>query len=165
MQQLTYTVRNEDFIADIQVVCPKCKSQALVSGGQPYKDIHEYESDVQFSCSKCSYTVKYINTPKFSLFTNSMGKEYKGRMLFLNEAYDPYFRFEVWYRAETKFGLLWAYNLSHLDLLESYVSSVILSRNGMENQNNSVGSRLFQWVKDAKNREYLLRIIRKMKKS
>lgn len=165
MQQVAYTLKNEDFISNIRVVCPKCKLQALVSGGQPYKHVSEYEIDVQFSCTSCGYTVKYVNTPKFSIHTNSKGKEYKARMMFLNGPYDPYFGFELWYRSETKFGLLWAYNLMHLDIIESYVSSIIRNRNGLANQNNSIGSRLPQWVKDAKNREYLLKIIQRLKKT
>lgn len=163
MNQSAYTVRNEDFISEIQVVCPKCRSKALVSGGQPYKNINEYELDVQFSCIACGYTVKYFNTPKFSLYTNSKGKEYKSRMMFLNGPYDPYFGFEVWYSIDTKFGLLWAYNSKHLDVIENYIGSTLRSRNGLEIQNNSIGSRLPQWVKDSKNREYLLKIIQRIK--
>ncbi|MGA9211118.1 hypothetical protein [Kaistella sp.] len=159
-----YTVQNNDFISTISVACPKCNLQALVLGGDPHKAISEYEDEVRFSCTSCGYALKYANTPKFTIYTNSRGKDVTSRVLIKNSPFDPYFGFNVWYQIETTYGLLWAYNLDHLAVIENYIADSQRSRNGLENKNNSIGSRLPQWVKDSKNRAYLLKIIQRLKK-
>lgn len=158
-----YQVRNEDFITTVYVVCPKCKAKAVILGGQPYKNIKDYEDNVRFSCTSCGYALKYANTPIFTVYTNSRGKNIKSRALMLNSPCDPYFGFDVWYRIESKYGLLWAYNLEHLTVIENYIADTLRNRNAVPYQNNSIGSRLPQWVKDAKNRMYLLKLIKKSK--
>jgi len=158
-----YSLRNEDFIDTIDVVCPKCKTKALVSGGQPYSEIKEYEAQVGFSCTACGYNVKYINTPESTFYTNSNGIKRNGRILIMNAPCDPFFGFDVWYRVETAYGLLWAYNINHLSVIESYIADLQRSRDGIPNQNNSIASRLPQWAKDAKNREYLIKMLRRVR--
>jgi len=158
-----YSLRNEDFIDIIDVVCPKCNNKASVLGGQPYAQIKEYESQVRFSCIVCGYNVKYINTPESTFYTNSNGIKRNGRILMMNAPCDPFFGFDVWYRIVTTYGMLWAYNVDHLSVIESYIADLQRSRNGIPNQNNSIASRLPQWVKDAKNREYLIKMIRRFK--
>lgn len=158
-----YSLRNEDFIDTIDVVCPKCKTKALVLGGQPYGMIKEYEAQVRFSCLSCGYAIKYINTPESTFYTNSNGIKRSGRILFMNAPCDPFFGFDVWYRIETTYGLIWAYNISHLSVIEDYIADPQRSRNGIPNQNNSIASRLPQWAKDAKNREYLIKMIKRFK--
>lgn len=163
MLQNAYTLRNEDFISVVDVKCPKCKSKAVVLGGIPSQFVENYEDDVQFSCISCGFALKYKDIPKTTLFTNSRGKNIKSRVMIVNSPYDPFFRYEVWYTTETKFGILWAYNLEHLSVIENYIADQLRSRNGLPYKNNSIGSRLPQWVKDAKNRVYLLKIITKLK--
>jgi len=163
MPRSTYTLQNEDFISTVYVVCPKCKEKALVLGGQPYKNIQDYEDEVRFSCTTCGYAIKYANTPKFTVDANSRGRNLTSRVLMLNSPCDPFFGFEVWYRIESKFGLLWAYNLEHLMVIENYIADTLRIRHAVPYQNKSIGSRLPQWVKDAKNRMYLLKLITKSK--
>lgn len=159
-----YTTRNEDFIIRIDVVCPKCKAQALVLGGQPYKSVSEYEADVRFSCTSCGFALKYLNTPKFTAYINRKGQAVTSRVLIQNAPCDPFFGFDVWYQVETKHGLLWAYSLDHITVIENYIADKQRTRNGLLFQNNSIGSRLPQWIKDVKNRSYLLKMIVTLKK-
>lgn len=163
MPNNAYTLRNEDFISNIDVICPKCKTKAVVIGGQPYKDTNEYEGDVFFSCTSCGFALKYANTPKIIVFTNSRGEDVTARVLFLNSPVDPFFGYDVWYQIETKYGLLWAYNLEHLTVIENYIVDKLRSRNGIPYKNNTIGSRLPQWVKESKNRTYLLKLIKRIK--
>src|SRR5690554_5533409 len=158
-----YTLRNENFIDTVDVSCPKCGTRALVMGGQPFGIIKEYEDQVRFSCISCGYAVKYSNTPESTFYTNSNGIKRSGRILIMNAPCDPFFGFDVWYRIETTYGLLWAYNINHLSVIESYIADLQRSRNGIPNQNNSIASRLPQWTKDAKNREYLIKMINRFK--
>jgi len=163
MSNNVYTLRNEDFIYNIDVICPKCKTKAIVLGGQPYIHISEYESEIFFSCKACGFALKYSNTPNITVYTNSQGKDITTRILFPNNPVDPFFGYEVWFCIETKYGVLWAYNIEHLTVIENYIAETLRSRNGIPYKNNSIGSRLPQWVKDSKNRDYLLKLITKMK--
>lgn len=158
-----YSVRNEDFISKIDVFCPKCAAKAVVIGGKPYVNIREYESEVRFSCYVCGYALRYTDLAKPTIFTNSKGIPVKSNILYHNAPFDPYFTFPVYYEIETKFGDIWAYNLEHLQVIETYIGDKIRSRNGIPSQNNSIASRLPQWVKSAKNREYLLKTIQRFK--
>ena len=163
MLQSAYALRNEDFIDTIDVICPKCQSKAIVLGGKPYQPISHYELDVQFSCTSCGFALKYEKMSATSCFTNSKGQPLKSHVIFLNSSIDPFFSFPVWYQSDTRYGILWAYNLDHLKIIESYIADKLRSRNGMPIRNNSMGSRFPQWVKDAKNRDYLLKNIAKLK--
>lgn len=159
----SYSLRNEDFIDTIDVVCLKCNTKALVLGGQPYLQIKDYEAQVQFSCTACGYTIKYSNTPESAFYTNSRGIKKNGRILILNAPCDPFFGFDLWYRIDTRYGLLWAYNIDHLSVIEKYIADPHRSRNGIPNQNNSIASRLPEWTKEAKNRDYIVKIIKRYK--
>lgn len=163
MSNIAYTLRNEDFIAHIDVICPKCTSKAVVIGGQPYINITEYESNVMFSCVSCGFTLKYSTTPKIGIYRNSSGKNISARILIMNTSKDPYFGFEVWYQIETRYGLLWAYNTEHLTVIQNYIADNLRSRNGLPYKNNCIASRLPQWAKDSKNRDYLIKQLVKMK--
>lgn len=156
-----YQSRNTDFIDRVEVVCPRCQEKALVIGGPPTKSVKEYEDVVKFSCLQCGHTIRYADTPRHIAFVNSSGKPVETRMLFMNEPNDPYFRLDLWYRIETPWGQLWAYNREHLELIASYIGDKLRSRNGLPMQNNSIASRLPKWVQDAGNREALLKHIAK----
>jgi len=57
--------------------------------------------------------------------------------------------------------LLWALNYEHLNFLESYVESSLRER--IPNINQSMASRLPNWIKDAKNRITILKCIKKLR--
>lgn len=158
-----YSVSNSDFTNRIDVVCPRCEKKAIVIGASLNTTMAEHEEKVRFSCGGCGYAVKYANTPKLIVYINSRGIPKYSRIIFRNEPIDPFFGFTVWYRLETVYGLLWAYNLDHLLVIEAYISDPLRQRNGLEYRNNSLASRLPKWVSSAKNRTYLLKIIGRMK--
>ena len=163
MNANAYTARNSDFTENIDVVCPKCEQKAAVVGARVDQPVAEYEEHVRFSCMSCGYAVKYINTPKFTVFVNSRGKAVHSRILLMNTDCDPFFGFRLWYIVETPYGALWAYNLAHLTVIEQYIADKKRERNGLPNKNNSLASRLPQWAKHAKHRELLLRLIQRAK--
>jgi hypothetical protein len=57
--------------------------------------------------------------------------------------------------------LLWAVNIDHLDFLESYVESSLRER--IPNINQSMASRLPNWIKDAKHRVPIVNCIKKLR--
>jgi len=165
MNANAYTLHNGDFTEKIDVVCPKCERKATVVGASVYASVTEYENHVRFSCVACGYAIKYGNTPKFTAFINRKGKPVRGRMLLLNTTCDPFFGFRLWYILETPYGILWAYNLVHLTVIEAYIADTKRERNGLPPKNNSLASRLPQWAKTAKRRELLLKLIQRFKES
>lgn len=57
---------------------------------------------------------------------------------------------------------LWAYNVHHLDLLESYIAARLRERRAMPGS-MSMLARLPVWMKSAKNRDEVLRVISRMR--
>ncbi|MBL1407828.1 hypothetical protein [Sphingobacterium faecale] len=154
-----YTVCNEDFTGRIEVVCPRCEKRALIIGANIYESMSVHEERGRFSCVSCGYAIKYGSTPKVAVYVESRGVPKYTRVLHRNAPIDPFFGFALWYCIEANEGVLWAYNLEHLSVIEAYVIGSLRERKGMPYQNNSIASRLPKWVSAAKNREYVLRLI------
>ncbi|ACT03189.1 hypothetical protein [Paenibacillus sp. JDR-2] len=68
--------------------------------------------------------------------------------------------FNVWLRTDCCGELLWAYNKEHLDLLDGYINASLRER--IPNQNQSLASRLPDWIKNRKNRNELAKGIAKL---
>lgn len=60
-----------------------------------------------------------------------------------------------------KFGVLWAYNVEHLADLKAFVQADLRERNNYAG-NGSMFSRLPLWIKSAKNRVTILKLIEKL---
>ncbi|KIC00203.1 MULTISPECIES: hypothetical protein [unclassified Flavobacterium] len=74
------------------------------------------------------------------------------------------FNAEIWYQKEFDQSIFWAYNLEHINYLERYIKADLRERNNNGSGNGTMVSRLPKFVKEAKNREKLLKIIEKWKK-
>lgn len=75
---------------------------------------------------------------------------------------DPYFRLPLWLRADCCGHVLWAYNIRHLDLLESYVGAYLRERGS---DPDSMLAKLPAWLKAAKHRDEVLRTINRLRAS
>ncbi|MFI0451253.1 hypothetical protein [Actinomadura sp. 6N118] len=75
---------------------------------------------------------------------------------------DPYFRLPLWLRADSCGQVLWAYNMRHLDLLEAYVAARLRERGS---DTNSMLTKLPAWLKSAKHRQEVLRVIGRLRAS
>ncbi|MFE6332158.1 hypothetical protein ACFVP3_04100 [Streptomyces sp. NPDC057806] len=73
----------------------------------------------------------------------------------------------LWLRAETRHGELWAYSLEHLDLIRRFVAADLRERAPWyeHGRKMTVVARLPTWVKSAKNRAEVLRVIDRMRRS
>ena len=74
------------------------------------------------------------------------------------------YNFPLWFQEEVNKEIFWAYNQNHIDYLERYIQAGLRERNSKINYNSSLVSRLPQFVKAAKNRDKLLKILKKWKK-
>lgn len=68
---------------------------------------------------------------------------------------------DLWLRTNCCSSLFWAYNKEHLDFMDSYINSSLRER--LPNTNQSLASRLPDWIKDRKNREELSKGIAKLR--
>ncbi|RFS86806.1 hypothetical protein D0T12_00510 [Actinomadura spongiicola] len=79
-------------------------------------------------------------------------------------AVDPYFGQPLWLRADCCGGrTLWAFNERHLDLLEGYVGARLRERG--EYVGMTMVAKLPAWLKSAKHRGEILRVIGRLRAS
>ncbi|MFJ3670007.1 hypothetical protein ACIPSE_26485 [Streptomyces sp. NPDC090106] len=73
----------------------------------------------------------------------------------------------LWLRGDTRHGEVWAYNLEHLDLLRRFVAADLRERAPWYEHGRKMTyiGRLPAWVKSAKNRAEILRVIDRMRAS
>jgi hypothetical protein len=81
-----------------------------------------------------------------------------------NRQRESYFNCELWYQRPIDLAIFWAYNRAHINYLELYIRADLRERSNEGSFNKTLISRLPQFVKSAKNREKLLKIIEKWKK-
>lgn len=81
-----------------------------------------------------------------------------------NNKTEAWFNTELWYQKEIGRNLFWAYNLEHIDYLQKYIQADLRERNSKVNVGGTMVTRLPMFVKEARNREKLLKIIEKWKK-
>ncbi|MGI5454505.1 hypothetical protein ACQEWB_15270 [Streptomyces sp. CA-249302] len=79
-------------------------------------------------------------------------------------ATDPYFGLPLWLQVETRHGWLWAYNLEHLDLIRRFVQASLRERAPWYDtgQKMTLVARLPAWIKQAGNRDEILRAVRRI---
>lgn len=80
---------------------------------------------------------------------------------------DPYFHVPLWLQRNTRHGRLWAYNAEHLDLLRQYVQATLREHDPWYEPWRKMGlfGRLPAWIKQAKNRDEVLRGLDRMRAS
>ncbi len=76
------------------------------------------------------------------------------------EAADPHFGLPLRLTTTTRLGPVWVYNGRHLLALQDYVQATLRERNGSSNR--SMFSRLPAWMKLARNRETMLRALKRL---
>src|SRR5690554_6117551 len=114
-------------------------------------------------CIHCGYNQKYQDKKADFIRTNSNNKVFGLKLQLLNGDVDPFFHHALWYMVPCLEGYIWAYNLEHLELIETFIASTNRSRSGMPNKNNSIASQLPKWMSAAKNRATVLKCFRELK--
>jgi hypothetical protein len=124
------------------IVCPKCAGKATVV-------LH---GEVKATCFECGYNATKSSTDRCFFWG-------------ADNPTDSYFGYDLWLRTDCIGHSLWAFNLRHLNLLESYVSATLRERSKDKWgwKNSSLVSRLPKWIKAGKNRDALLKAINKLK--
>ncbi|WP_198414170.1 hypothetical protein [Micromonospora phaseoli] len=141
----------------VYVVCPACGGQAAVVP-RPGLPALRYYSELWFRprrlvCSQCGANRDWV-TPQ----TQSSGGALIG--VALGGPKDPFFGRPLWLQTPCCGQLLWAYNASHLDVLQSYVAADVRERVGAA---SSMLGRLPAWIKKANHRTEVLRSIDRLR--
>jgi hypothetical protein len=140
----------DSFWNKFQVQCPRCNSCANIDCFDP--DNTDRYAPRRFSCTACGSS-----------------KDWSGRKLGWESWYcDPYFHYPLWLQAPCCGQTLWAYNLRHLEFIEAFARAKLRERKPNEQRgwsNSSLFSRLPKWIQSGKNREGILKAIRKIRES
>ncbi len=106
---------------------------------------------IKITCTACG--AKHSYQPTY--------KEYTGT--FPGKAgYDPFLNLELWLQAPYKNYLFWAFNYGHLTYLENYIAARLRERNNRKHM--TMVEKLPLFIKSAKNREGLLKVITDLKR-
>ena len=164
------------------IECPKCNQKAIVKGNQlsclncGFNKMSQNNSKwlgplygmTGRNCAKCGrfikkYFVEYKELQLFNLkcpgchhFSQEEINWYPVKYV----GHDPYFGAKLYLYSEIGENVLWAYNYEHLEFIELYVQAKLRER--IPNHNSSLASRLPKWIKDKKNREPILKAIKKL---
>lgn len=135
-----------EFGDEFLVVCPKCEKQAkvLLIENKVLNISQLLAAPRKLVCLNCGHNAVQ------NKMTASIGA-----------AFDWYFRQPLWLQVPCCQNVLWAYNKRHLEFIEGYVSAKLRTRK--PNVNQSLASRLPQWIKDAKNRDEILKCVGRLK--
>jgi len=126
-----------DFTDKVLVVCPKCGKKAVVNK----------EEDAILSCYECHYISNKPdenNEKRYSMTT------------------DYWFGCELWLQAAFKTEVFRANNYEHLAYMKEYIGAGLRERNNREFF--TLVEKLPNFIKSAKNRDKLLKLIEKLEK-
>ena len=139
------------------VECPKCRRCAVVLSQSP-------DVQVRLTCGSCGLAKPFVQSSPGVAYS-SRQSHYKAGEITIGAPVDWYFHLPLWLRARCCGEELWAYNMSHLTLLETFVSSLLRERRPWAYgwHNKSLRGRLPKWMQAARNRQEILRAIGKLK--
>ncbi len=145
-----------EFGGKFYIVCPECSRCAIVQSGDVGR--------VALTCLSCGYACE-DSKRRCSIAFASNSKAYDDQSIGIGAPVDWYFHLPLWLQAPCCGEVLWAYNEKHLAFLEAFVAAK--QRTGVRGEhgwsNQSLMNRLPQWVKQAKNRDEILRCLGKLK--
>ena len=108
--------------------------------------------EITIPCPHCGTTRTY--KPKLEEY--KIGYENNG------QATDPVFGLPLWFQADVRGDLFWAYNRDHLNEIKSYVTSKLRER--QTTTHTTMVEKLPNFVKDSKNRETIKKVIEKLER-
>lgn len=175
----------------IYVRCPKCQGMGIVSLDGSFacfnctncthalnKDRTIYRFDVHNHCTQCGryyrVDVKPQDAQNFSKLmvscpycdTKMSGSVHKTAQAFnyyatIDQGHDPFFKLPLWFQATFNGKLIWALNREHLNYLIDYLSAMLREKPSyypLKTQSDHLPT----FMKTAKNRERIVKLLKKM---
>ncbi|SFJ80810.1 hypothetical protein [Streptomyces pini] len=142
-----------DFLDPILVACPGCGTEARVAGipHEPGHPLYPALAPRRLVCRACALSrTRGGGGPVFHRSPAGTAR-------------DPYFGAPLLLQTRTRHGLLWAYNLRHLDLIERYVRASLRERAHWYDigTGKTLVASLPVWIKRGRNRDEILRAVRR----
>ena len=137
-----------DFVAQVQVRCPRCQQQALVrpiSPPQPESPPERpaWSTPRRLTCAGCALV-----------------RERSADTRTLGIPLDPYFGLPLWFSTTFRGHALWAYNSEHLEVLDNFVRATLRERFDQgQIRPMSMIEKLPGWFGSSANRTELLKAI------
>lgn len=132
-----------DFYQEVWVVCPVCQKKAIA---KTFRD----KKVARLQCLSCSYNKEV-----------SMESEIAGHKVLNLSSANYFFGAELWLQHSFKDDVFIAYNGEELAYLEAYISAGL--REHKDRTHFTLLEKLPRFYHEAKNRDALLRIIKKLK--
>ena len=132
-----------DFYKEVWVVCPACSKKAIAKADFEKKTARLF-------CENCGYNKNVSTESKILKFTVNN----------INAAH-LFFGAELWLQHPFKDDVFVAYNGAELDYLEAYISAGL--REHKDRTGFTLLEKLPRFYHEAKNRDALLKIIKKLK--
>ena len=177
------------FSDKVLVCCPRCKKRAEVTYDRETNskiikcfechfiekgDDLIYENRVKRNCDNCGGQIlveveskNKMDKMKVKCHACGQTREYKPtittkRIIFKDNgnATDPHYGLPLWLQGDIKGNIFWAYNYEHLNYLKRYVAAKIRERASPTYM--TLIARLPDFIKSAKNREKLIKLIEKL---
>jgi hypothetical protein len=156
MEKARFLDRNETIYSmmdEFLVVCPHCEACARMFRLDP--DCEDWFAPRRLVCAACGHS-----------------KDWAGRVLIHGGTAEPpvdsCFQLPLWLKTNCRGKTLWAYNLRHLQLIESYVRAALREHRHHGElgwHNNSLVNRLPKWITSRRNRDEVLKAIARIRKS
>ncbi|MFI7407750.1 hypothetical protein ACIBU0_03575 [Streptomyces sp. NPDC049627] len=149
-------------------------STAPVRFRDPLSALYEFTDSILVRCPRCDEMARYERRP--AVAPDARGASHPQRRLVCRScglartssgAEGRCVRPVLYLRTETRHGVVWAYNLEHLDLLRRFVAASLRERPPWYEHGRKMTyvARLPSWIKSAKNRDEVLHAIDRIRAS
>lgn len=178
------------FMDEIFVHCPKCAGKAIVKKGEEKSVLNcrecfyqsnqnhlKTEGKIKLNCPNCGEKIEQsggwdMEKKEISIQCPGCGESldvrpattrFRETLNVNKEGILSGFETELWYRSKFKDGIFWAVNTRHLSYLKDYIAALIRQRN--EREHFTLIEKLPAFVSSSKNRDALLKLIKKLESS
>ncbi|UGU15961.1 hypothetical protein LS482_20065 [Sinomicrobium kalidii] len=128
--------------------CVECGNEINIT----IPNVNEQKETIIVKCKNCGDT--QIHKPR--------NIEQVWRFLNIGKPTEMYFGLPLWLTDNFKGHNFWALNYEHLTYLKEYISASLRERNGRTGW--TIVEKLPDWIKSAKNRDKLLKVIEKLER-
>jgi hypothetical protein len=149
-----------EFAHEYAVVCPRGDHKATV-----FPDALSWRAkSARVTCTSCGFsadwsTTKYRAPAQWRAPNRSSALKPSRRQA---APADPFFSLPLWFVADAKGGVFWAYNAAHLEFIKNYVGATLRIR--QPHVNASLASRLPAFLLDRRNRGAVLHAINELER-
>lgn len=140
--------RKESFSVELNCNCSNCSAEIKIN----IPNVNQKKESIAIKCQNCGQTENYEprNIPQQWKY-QSTGKPS-----------DSYFGLSLWLTDGFRGNNFWAFNYEHLEYLKKYITAELRERNNRTHW--TMVEKLPEWMKSAKNRDKLIKLIEELER-